>query len=147
MLRNTCLSLAILLGLGAIANGFYMLAAPAGWYFAVPGVTTTGPFNQHFIRDIGLIFLFLGGSFFLGAVRPEHRILFWTAPTVWLCGHALFHLWEVMVGICGPSALARDFSAVTLPAILGALLVFWAVVDARHRRERNKTSLYIPQAK
>lgn len=147
MLRYCCLGLALLMGLGAIANGLYMLAAPAGWYFAVPGVTTTGPFNQHFIRDIGLIFLSLGGAFLLGAVRSEHRVLFWTAPTLWLWGHALFHYWEVAVGICGPSALARDFPAVTLPAILGTLLATWAVVDARHRRARSMMTLFIPQAK
>ena len=36
-------------------NGLFMLVAPAVWYDAVPGVTDTGFFNQHFIRDIGMI--------------------------------------------------------------------------------------------
>ncbi len=44
-----------------------MLAVPADWYFAVPGVTTTGPFNQHFIRDIGLIFVLIGVAYIWGA--------------------------------------------------------------------------------
>jgi hypothetical protein len=50
-----------------------------------------------------------------------------------LCGHALFHLWEVAAGICGPEALVRDFPAVSLPAILGILITGWAIADARAR--------------
>ena len=52
-------------------------------------------------------------------------------PTLWLSGHALFHFWEVAVGICGPSDLARDFPAVTFPALIGAALTYWAIHDGR----------------
>lgn len=137
MLKQTCLITAAVLGVGALANGAFMLASPIDWYFAVPGVTTTGPFNQHFIRDIGIIFLFLGAAFLVGAARPEFRVVFWGGATLWLGCHALFHFWEVAVGICAPSALARDFPAVTLPAILGAALTFWAVHD---RSESRRTA-------
>lgn len=133
MLKQSCILTAALLGLGAVANGIFMLVSPAGWYFAVPGVTTTGPFNQHFIRDIGIVFLFLGAAFLIGAARPQFRVVLWGAATLWLACHALFHFWEVAVGICGASALARDFPAVTLPALLGAALTFWAMADARAR--------------
>lgn len=103
--------LAVLFGVALAANGIFMLVAPENWYFTVPGVTSAGPFNQHFLRDIGLIFLFLGGAYLVGAARPQMRVLLWGAPTIWLCGHALFHLWEVAVGICAPSVIARDFPA------------------------------------
>jgi hypothetical protein len=129
MLKRSCLGIAVILGLGALANGLFMLASPANWYFAVPGVTTTGPFNQHFLRDIGLIFLFIGAAFLIGAARPIYRVALWAAASLWLAGHALFHFWEVAVGICGPSALARDFPAVTLPAILGCIVTVWAIQD------------------
>lgn len=131
MLKRTCIAVAVVLGVAAIANGIFMLIDPERWYFSVPGVTTTGPFNQHFVRDIGLIFLFLGGAFLLGTARPDLRIAFWAAPSIWLLGHALFHFWEVAAGICGPSALARDFPAVTLPALLGLAITFWAIADVR----------------
>lgn len=131
MLKRTCIAVAVVLGVAAIANGIFMLIDPERWYFSVPGVTTTGPFNQHFVRDIGLIFLFLGGAFLLGAARPDLRIAFWAAPSIWLLGHALFHFWEVAAGICGPSALARDFPAVTLPALLGLAITVWAIADVR----------------
>ena len=73
MLKRLCLGIAIVLGLVAEANGLFMLYSPNDWYFAVPGVTTTGPFNQHFIRDIGLIFLFVGNAFLVGTSRPQFR--------------------------------------------------------------------------
>ena len=131
MLRKTCVGIACLMGVLAIGNGLYMLYTPANWYFAVPGVTTTGPFNQHFIRDIGLIFLFVGTAYLCGAAKPALRTALWAAPSLWLSGHALFHFWEVAVGICGPSALARDFPAVTLPAALGIFITLWAMGDGR----------------
>ena len=123
----------MLLGVAMIANGTFMLVAPEGWYLAVPGVTSTGPFNQHFLRDIGLIFLLLGGAFLLGAALPGSRVLLLAAASIWLTGHALFHFWEVAVGICSPSVLPRDFPAVTLPAIIGIALTFWAIRQSRDR--------------
>lgn len=120
------LSIAVVLGVGAIANGGFMLVSPANWYFAVPGVTSTGPFNQHFLRDIGLIFVGLGAAFLLGAARPMYRTVTWGAAAVWLSCHALFHFWEVAVGICGSSALLRDFPAVTLPALLALAITVHA---------------------
>jgi hypothetical protein len=126
MLKSTCIGLAALLGVAALANGVFMLLDPEAWYFAVPGVTTTGSFNQHFLRDIGLIFLLIGAGFLAGAFQPRQRLLLWAVPTIWLTGHALFHFWEVAVGICTASVIPRDFPAVTLPAILGWLLTAWA---------------------
>lgn len=131
MLKTTCLGVAAVLGVAAEANGVFMLWSPEAWYLAVPGVTTTGPFNQHFVRDIGLIFLFVGTAFLVGAFLPRHRVILWATPTLWLSGHALFHFWEVAVGICGPSALARDFPAVSLPALIGAALTYWAIHEGR----------------
>ena len=129
-MKKLALGVAIALGVGAVANGSYMLYSPTGWYFAVPGVTTTGPFNQHFIRDIGLIFLFVGTSLLAGAMLPVQRAILWLLPTLWLSCHAFFHFWEVAVGICGPSDLVRDFPAVTLPAVVCALLTAWAYRNA-----------------
>lgn len=115
-------------------NGLFMLVAPLTWYELVPGVTDTGFYNQHFIRDIGIVQLFLGVAFAIGLFRPERRIGLWAAATAWLVAHALFHFWEVAVGICAPSAIPRDFPAVTLPALIGLALVLWALRRARAGR-------------
>jgi hypothetical protein len=97
-------------------------------------VTDTGFFNQHFIRDIGIIQLFLGVAFGVGMIRPERRVVLWAAATLWLIAHAVFHLWEVAVGICSPSVILRDFPAVTLPAIIGVALTLWAINRSRAGR-------------
>ena len=136
MLKSSNLGIAALLGVALIANGVFMLVALADWYVAVPGVTATGPFNQHFLRDIGLIFLLLGGAFLVGAAQPHLRVALWAAPSIWLTGHALFHLWEVAVGICSLSVIPRDFPAVTLPAIIGIALTVWAVYQSRGREAK-----------
>ena len=125
--------LAGILGAGLAGNGVFMLVAPEAWYFTVPGVTTTGPFNQHFLRDIGLIFVLIGSGFAYGAARPGPRSLLWTLGAVWLSGHALFHFWEVAVGICGPEVLPRDFPSVTLPALIAVALSVWSFRHADHR--------------
>src|SRR3546814_8456936 len=74
------------------AYGIFMLVAPLTWYELVPGVTDTGFFNQHFVRDIGIIQLFLGVAFITGMLRPERRIGLWAAATLWLIAHALFQI-------------------------------------------------------
>ena len=113
-------------GIFLSVNGLFMLVAPLAWYEFVPGVADTGFFNQHFIRDIGLIQMFLGAAFGIGMIRLASRLELWAAAPSWLIAHAVLHLWEVAVGICSPSVIARDFPAVTLPALIGIALTAWA---------------------
>jgi len=127
----SCFGLAVLLGTALAANGIFMLVSPEIWYVSVPGVASTGPFNQHFLRDIGLISVFLGGAFLVGVVRADMRVPLWAGSSIWLLAHALFHVWEVAVGICAPSDLVRDFPAVTLPGLVGAALTLWAIWTPR----------------
>ncbi|MDI7861595.1 hypothetical protein MRS76_06465 [Rhizobiaceae bacterium n13] len=104
----------------------HMLYDPEGWYYLVPGVTDTGMFNQHFIRDIGIIQGFIALAFAIGLWKPSRRLELWAGATLWLIAHATFHLWEVAVGICSASVLIRDFPAVSLPAIFGIIATLWA---------------------
>ena len=67
---------ASILGLGLAANGLTMLAAPVNWYAMVPGVVDTGPFNPHFVRDIGVAYFVTGGSLVGLAKWPAAR-RFW----------------------------------------------------------------------
>ena len=61
------------LGIGLAANGLIMLAAPADWYAMVPGVAGTGPFNAHFVRDIGAAYLVAGATLPWFAVNRAAR--------------------------------------------------------------------------
>ena len=139
-----CLTSAALFGIVLAANGVYMLLAPGVWYDAVPGVPTTGPFNQHFLRDIGLIFALLGGAVLLGVAQPAMRVVLWGAVALWLAGHALFHLWEVLAGICGGAVLVRDFPAVSLPAIVAAALFLWAALMSHTRTPSRQACGPVP---
>jgi hypothetical protein len=131
MSKSVYLFVAVLLGAALVASGVFMLVAPNAWYLAVAGVTSTDPFNQPFVRDIGLVFVLLRGAFLVGAARPQFRILLWSAASIWLFGRAPLHLWEVASGVCSPPVIARDFPAVSLPAIIAALLSFWAIRQSR----------------
>src|SRR3569833_355500 len=99
-----------------------MLFAGLWWYGVVPGVTATGPFNPHFVRDIGSAYVVAGGSLLAYAAAPR---LAWSA----LVGSAVFQLLHVGVhifdAVCGTRPLhdvARDFAAVYLPAVITALI-------------------------
>ena len=126
MLNRVVVGFAIFMGLAQFASGAFMTVAPESWYWMVPGVSDRGPFNQHFVRDIGINFLLIGAAFMSGAVYLKHRIVLWLIPTMWLGGHALFHVWEVFAGVCGPESLIEDFAGVTVPALLGLALVVFA---------------------
>lgn len=118
--------IALLLGFLMLANGSWQMVAPEGWYWAIPGVPDRGPFNQHFVRDIGIVYALTGIGLILGAVQPGQRVGYWWAPALWLVGHALFHIWEVLAGICGPASLLQDFAGVMLPALIAVALLMYA---------------------
>ncbi len=124
MVNKIIVGVAVILGLAGLGNGVFMTLAPESWYWIVPGVPDPGPFNQHFIRDIGFIYVLIGAAFICGAIYTGQRFVLWLLPTAWLTCHALFHVWEVVVGICGPESLIVDFGGVTLPALLGMCLVY-----------------------
>ena len=52
--------IAAILAIPTLFNGLAMLAAGPLWYETVPGVSETGPFNPHFVQDIGVAFLVAG---------------------------------------------------------------------------------------
>jgi hypothetical protein len=103
--------------LALIANGAAMLAAPAWWYGAVPGVADTGPLNLHFVRDIGAAYLVAGGGlvWFLLDRRARPAAL---AGCLFLTLHALAHLWDWAAGRESLGHLAADIPTVILPGLL-----------------------------
>jgi hypothetical protein len=85
-------ALLVLLGVFHIVNGLFMLIAPAEWYASVPGVTATGPFNPHFILDIGMAFVASGAGLILGARRGTNAAILACAGAAWPALHALIHV-------------------------------------------------------
>jgi hypothetical protein len=111
------IKLAWVLGLLAAANGVFMLIVPAPWYAIVPGVPNTGPFNAHFIRDIGAAFLVAGGSlvWFAHDARARPAAL---ACAAFFALHALVHLGDVVSGRESSYQALCDLPTVYLGALL-----------------------------
>jgi hypothetical protein len=132
-------TLSILLALTMGANGAVMLAAGRWWYGVVPGVSETGPFNPHFVKDIGAAYLVVGAAYAWLALRgsPAARGAA-AAGALFLCLHAAIHLAEAVGAPAGLADLARDFPGVILPALLAA----WVVAAPYQPREpRHAQSL------
>ncbi len=100
-----------------IANGIAMLALPAIWYGLIPGVAETGPFNPHFIRDIGGAYLVAGGSlmwfWFDRRARPAA-----IAGAAFLTLHAFVHFWDAASGRETLRQLLIDLPTVVLPGLV-----------------------------
>jgi hypothetical protein len=111
------------LGIGLAANGLVMLGLPADWYATVPGVIGVGPFNAHFIRDIGVAYLVSGATLVWFAVNPVARPAA-QAGAAFLVLHALVHVWDAAVGREHVHQLLIDLPTVFLPPAL-AIWIAW----------------------
>jgi hypothetical protein len=108
------------LGLFQAANGLAMILAPERWFMTAPGVVATGPFNPHFVIDVGLGFLAAGLAFLVCAWRPQLRLA-GLGASGFVVLHALFHLSHLMMG--DSAAPAVDIG-IAVPAFLGLVLTW-----------------------
>ncbi len=118
--------LAGVLGAFNALNGVVMLADGKHWYDTVPGVVFTGPYNPHFVQDIGAAFLVAGFGLVARAWRPRY----WPAAVAgaaFFAAHALIHvimLVGMMLGLCSDEAWPFDIALVIVPAALALLVAF-----------------------
>lgn len=115
-------ALAVLLAVSMGGNGLVMLVAGPWWYHAVPGVSGTGPFNPHFVKDIGAAYVTASAGLAWLALRPAEAIARGAAMAgaLFLVLHGAIHLAEAIGDPAGLADLGRDFPGVILPAILAA---------------------------
>ncbi|HEY2178988.1 MAG TPA: hypothetical protein VGH15_10430 [Caulobacteraceae bacterium] len=116
--------LALVVGLAMAANGMAMLFAGVAWYRAVPGVVETGPFNGHFVEDIGAAYLAAGAALAWLGWRPSPTARGAAgAGTAYLGLHAAIHLTGAVIDPHGLAPFIRDFPGVFAPPLLaGAAL-------------------------
>ena len=114
-------SIAAILAIPTLFNGLAMLFAGPLWYASVPGVTETGPFNPHFVQDIGVAFLAAALALAARAWRPRY----WPAAVTgagFLAAHALIHLVAIIGGHAHHAGF--DLFAIVLPAALALYSAF-----------------------
>lgn len=116
------------LGLTSLANGLWMLADPATWFTQIPAaVPDTGPLNQHFVHDIGVVYSIAGlGSIWcardLAGTYAVHL-----GVMLFYAGHALVHVAEISLGLLPHSHWWIDLPLVFLPALILMTLTLPAV--------------------
>jgi hypothetical protein len=137
--------LSSLLALGLGLNGAWMLAVPASWYAAIPGARETGPFNPHFIRDIGSAFLVAAVAFAALAVARSRAWPAALSGAGFLGLHALVHLWDLAAGREDAHQLLSDLPAILVPGALGLWLAWPAPTTGsypiRARRSASRGGL------
>jgi Family of unknown function (DUF6632) len=110
------------IGAGSIANALWMLAGPMHWYTDLPAaVPDTGPFNPHFVRDIGCAFLTVGVALVWAARSPRYRAPLVGVSALFLVAHAILHVADTLRGALGHSHWWLDFPGVYLPAAVVAV--------------------------
>jgi peptidoglycan/LPS O-acetylase OafA/YrhL len=113
--------IAAILAIFNALNGLAMLFAGPAWYAAVPGASETGPYNPHFVQDVGAAFLVAGLALAARAWRP----VYWPAAVAgsgFLAAHALIHLVMIVTG--HDHHVTADLAAVVVPAALALYSAF-----------------------
>ncbi len=104
-----------ILAIPTLLNGLAMLFAGPFWYASAPGASGTGPFNPHFVQDIGVAFIVAGLALVARAWRPRY----WPAAVAgagFLAAHALIHLAALIAG--HDQHAGFNLVAVVLPSAL-----------------------------
>jgi hypothetical protein len=106
-------------GVMSLGNAAWMLAAPEHWYRELPAaVPDFGPYNPHFVRDIGCAFLTIGVALVWAARVPERRFPLLVIATIFYGSHAALHVFDTLRGAVGVHHVLLDFPGVYLPAAL-----------------------------
>lgn len=110
------------MGALSVLTGLMMLADGQHWYDSTRGVAATGPFNPHFVADVGAAFLAAG----LALVACAWRTRYWPAAlagSAFLVFHAAIHIVDFI-------ADPRDFTSLAF-IVASAVLALWAALPGR----------------
>lgn len=107
-----------LLALVSLANGIWMMLHAWSWFEWIPGVTDTGTANAHFIHDVGIAFVVCALGLFWCARNLAQARPVYLGITLFIAGHALGHVVEILTGLLPHSHWLIDIPLVFLPAVL-----------------------------
>ena len=100
MMRDTTTRvLLIIVGIGNAVVGLWAAVAPQSFYDNFPGagrhwVAVDGPYNEHLVRDVGVLNLALAAVVVAVLLRPERYLVMVVAAAelVYSAPHLLYHL-------------------------------------------------------
>ena len=97
-------------------TGLYVAVLPHDFYLTAPGARETGPYNMHFVRDVGFAFITSSVAMGYGIFANAKPVMVF--GSLWLLIHGLFHLtlW-VLHGMQLDRAAMVDAVVVSIPAI------------------------------
>jgi hypothetical protein len=122
-----------LTSLTSIINGFWMLFFPHHWYANLPAdVSAYGPFNEHFVRDVGLAFFGSGVALGWAAISPLQRKTWLIAGVSFLLGHAVIHAVSQFTGVGPHHVLQKEIAMIYVPAML--LIIAVSYVSKRETK-------------
>lgn len=98
-------------------DGLVQLFASRWWFGIVPGGTATGPFNAHFVRDVGAAYLVAGASHIAFALRPAAAYAALCAAAAFLVLHAAIHIFDATCGATPAHDFLRNSWDIYLPAL------------------------------
>ena len=105
--------------LTSAANAAWMLVDPQRWYHDLPaGVPDTGPYNEHFVRDIGCAFATMAVALFWAAFAPRWRPPLVAIAALFLVAHAGLHVFDTARGFLDAHHWMLDLPGVYLPALI-----------------------------
>lgn len=119
-----------------LANGLMMIIAPMTWYELTPGASDSGPFNVHFVRDIGIAFTAAGAGLWLALGNAAWK----SASTaivamIFIGGHGILHFVEMFAHHLELNAALREFAMIVLPAGIAG---WWAVREVQRSTRANQ---------
>lgn len=128
----------LLIGVAALLTGATAFLAPMMFYTVTPGLEQMGPFNLHFIKDVGLAFIASGAAMTWGAWRRNRSIAI--AGAAWPAMHGLFHVSiQISRGLPSDFVMWFDVLAIIAPAFLAlyAAINLKSAADNLDRSERS----------
>lgn len=129
-----------LFAVGNLANGSWMLASPGHWYIHLPAnVPGTGPLNEHFVRDIGCIFVLIGVVLLVAVFRPRFRSTALLFATGFYVAHALVHVYDSFRGLLPPGQWRYDLLPVYGSSAVLLTLSLWFLRMGRGDQGERRT--------
>lgn len=136
--RWASLSLQTIFFLWLVA-GAAIFIAPLDFYNLAPGIRLFGPFNSHFVRDVGLVYLASGLMGLAGHRLSQPQLYLWAS--LWSALHAVFHMhvWMHRGFPLDHIFLFDLFAVIAPPFFVG--FIYWRLRSSKGERDIGNDQL------